>query len=275
MKLSLGFSPCPNDTYIFDALVNHKIETKGYEFDIHISDVEELNHKVLNNELDVSKISFATYPQIHTNYKIVNSGSALGINNGPLIISRTKVYPDELHEVKIAIPGIHTTANLLLTIAFPKAKNKKEYLFSDIEEAILSNEVDAGVIIHETRFTYKKKGLTKITDLGEWWHSNMHLPLPLGGIVIEKKHSQETQNAINALIKDSLMYAMENPQSAEGFIKQHSKELSDEVIKQHIELYVNDYSIDMGKEGRNAIETLFREGVKADCFCMPENDIFV
>ena len=275
MRLSFGFSPCPNDTFMFEALVNRKIKTSGYEFEIVTEDVEKLNQKVINEELDISKISFATYPQIVSSYKILSSGSALGLNNGPLIISKRKIYPDEIPNVKIAIPGTHTTANLLLSIAYPKADKKVEYLFSDIEEAILSNEVDAGVIIHETRFTYQKKGLQKIIDLGEYWQETTKGPLPLGGIVINRKLDRNIQIFIENLIKESVQYAMKQPNSTLPFIKNYSAELDEEVISQHISLYVNDYSTEMGKEGQEAIKRLFKEGSKAGCFSMPENDIFV
>lgn len=275
MRLTFGFSPCPNDTFMFEALANKKIESDGYEFEIIMQDVEKLNQKVINKELDISKISFATYPQIASSYKILSSGSALGINNGPLIISKKKIYPDEVPYIKIAIPGIHTTANLLLSIAYPKANNKFEYLFSDIEEAILSNEADAGVIIHETRFTYQKKGLQKIIDLGEFWYETTNGPLPLGGIVINRNLDKSTQIAVEDFIKKSVQQAMKDPVSTLPFIKNYSDELDEDVISQHISLYVNDYSIKMGKKGQDAIKRLFAEGSKAGCFSMPENDIFV
>ena len=168
-KISLGFSTCPNDTFIFDAMVHQKIDTEGLEFEVILGDVEELNNKALKNELDVTKISYHAFSKIAENYLLLDSGSALGYKNGPLLISKHKIYSDEVNDVKIAIPGANTTANLLLSIAFPNAKNKKEYLFSDIEEVVLSGEMDAGLIIHENRFTYEKKGLKKIIDLGEFW----------------------------------------------------------------------------------------------------------
>ncbi|MBN1187409.1 MAG: 1,4-dihydroxy-6-naphthoate synthase [Bacteroidales bacterium] len=275
MKLTLGFSPCPNDTFIFDALVNKKIDAGEFEFKTIIEDVEQLNQKVIENEPDISKISFAVYPQISSAYKILSSGCALGINNGPLIISKKKIYPDEIPDVKIAIPGTHTTANLLLSIAYPRAKKKFEYLFSDIEDAILANEVDAGVIIHETRFTYQKKGLLKILDLGEFWQKATNGPLPLGGIVIRRSVNINTQRSVELLIKKSVQFALQKPISSLPFIKNYSAELDEDIISQHISLYVNEYSADMGKAGQEAIVRLFKEGSQAGCFTMPENDIFV
>ena len=179
MKLKLGFSTCPNDTFMFDAMVHHKIDTFGLDFDLHLADIEELNQLSLKGELDITKISYAAYTKVSDKYIFLNSGSALGENNGPILISKRKIYPDEVNNLKIAIPGKNTTANMLLSIAYPEAKSKVEYLFSDIEDVVLSDEVDAGLIIHENRFTYEKKGLKKIIDLGEFWERKTNKPIPL------------------------------------------------------------------------------------------------
>ena len=184
MKLRIGFSPCPNDTFIFDAMVHGKIDTEGLEFDIILADVEELNKMAFDAALDVTKVSSHAYTYIADNYLILDSGSALGFGNGPLLIAQRNFSPDEVDDLCIAIPGRFTTANLLLSIAWPRALNRKEYLFSEIENAILKGDVDAGLIIHETRFTYQKRGLVKIADLGEYWTNLTGLPLPLGNIVV-------------------------------------------------------------------------------------------
>jgi len=260
MKLSLGFSPCPNDTYIFDALVNKRIELNKYDFDIEISDVEKLNQQALENNLDITKLSFATYAHVSEKYQILPYGAALGFGNGPLLISKRKIYPDEVPFVKIAIPGAFTTAFLLLKIFWPDSKQIKEYIFSDIEEVVLSGEADAGLIIHETRFTYKKRGLLKISDLGEMWENKTSLPLPLGGIAIKRSLSDKVKNDIGILLKNSLEYANRFPDASLEFIRKNAQETSADITKQHIKLYVNKYSLDLGEEGKKAILHLLNQG---------------
>jgi len=274
-KITLGFSTCPNDTFIFDAMVHHKIDTEGLDFEVILGDVEELNHKAIKNELDVTKISYNAYTKVSDNYLILDSGSALGFKNGPLLISKQKIYPDELKHVIIAIPGFNTTANLLLSVAFPEAKQKKEYLFSDIEEAVLSNEADAGLIIHENRFTYQKKGLRKIVDLGEYWEEKTGLPIPLGGIVVNKNLDQKLQLIINRIMKRSVDYAFDNPKSAYSYIKQYAQEMEEEVMYKHIELYVNDFTKDLGAEGKNAIRQLYDKAISLDVIPKMNEQIFL
>ncbi|HAF28931.1 MAG TPA: 1,4-dihydroxy-6-naphthoate synthase [Bacteroidales bacterium] len=274
-KISLGFSTCPNDTFIFDAMVHHKIDTEGLDFNLVLADVEELNQKALNNELDVTKISYHAFSKIAHNYILLDSGSALGYKNGPLLISKRKIYTDEIKDLKIAIPGLNTTANLLLSIAFPDAKNKKEYLFSDIEEVVLSNEVDAGLIIHENRFTYEKKGLKKIVDLGEYWEQETGLPIPLGGIAVNRKLDHKLQLKINRILKRSVEYAFEDPKSAYPFIKQYAQEMDEEVMYKHIELYVNDFTRDLGVNGRKAIEVLYEKAISLGILPKMNQDLFL
>ena len=186
MKLKLAISPCPNDTFMFDALINKKIDTKNFDFEIIIDDIEKLNTYTKQQEVDISKTSFHNFLKISDNYQLLNSGTAMGKNCGPLIVSKRKIYPDELKDCKIAIPGESTTANLLMQIFFNEAQNKNVYLFSDIEELVLSNECDAGLLIHETRFTYQKRGLKLIADLGNLWENKFNLPIPLGGIIVKE-----------------------------------------------------------------------------------------
>lgn len=274
-KITLGFSTCPNDTFIFDAMVHHKIDTEGLDFEVILGDVEELNQKAINNDLDVTKISYNAYAKVADNYLILDAGSALGFKNGPLLISKQKIYPDELSDVKIAIPGFNTTANLLLSVAFPQANQKKEYLFSNIEEAVLSKEVDAGLIIHENRFTYQKKGLKKIVDLGEYWEERTGLPIPLGGIAVSRNLDQKLQLKINRVMKRSVAYAFENPKSAYPYIKQHAQEMKEEVMYKHIELYVNDFTKDLGTEGKDAVVQLYEKAISLGILPEMNKQIFL
>ncbi|MCK5168811.1 MAG: 1,4-dihydroxy-6-naphthoate synthase [Bacteroidales bacterium] len=274
-KISLGFSTCPNDTFIFDAMVHHKIDTEGLEFNVVLGDVEELNKKALKSELDITKISYHAYSKIANNYILLDSGSALGYKNGPLLISKRKIYPDELNDVKIAIPGLNTTANLLFEIAFPDAKNKKEYLFSDIEEAVLSNEVDAGLIIHENRFTYEQKGLKKIIDLGEYWEKETGLPIPLGGIAVNRDLNRDLQLKINRVLKRSVEFAFENPKSGYPYIKQYAQEMDEEVMYKHINLYVNEFTKDLGNDGREAVKVLYEKAISLGVLAPMVEDIFL
>ncbi len=275
MKLKLGFSTCPNDTFIFDAMVHKKIDTEGLDFELIMGDVEELNQLALNKEIDITKISFHAYAYIADKYKILNSGSALGKNNGPLLISKKKIYPDEIPFLKIAIPGKNTTANLLLHFAYPQLKELKEYLFSDIEQAVLADEVDAGLIIHETRFTYEKKGLQKIIDLGEYWEQKTSLSVPLGGIIINRNIRPETQRKVDRILRRSINFAFENPDSPLEFIREFAQEMEKDVMYRHIELYVNDFTINLKDEGKQSIKFLLQTAVKLGFTHKIPNDIFV
>ena len=259
MKLTLGFSPCPNDTFIFDALVNKKIDTEGLEFETILADVETLNQWALQGNLDITKLSFPAYFQSLDNYVLLNAGSALGKGVGPLLISKyTAENTDSaITNQSIAIPGINTTANLLLSFAFPAAANKIPMIFSAIEDAVLTGKTNLGVIIHENRFTYQQKGLHNIMDLGENWENKMKAPIPLGGIGISQSIKRTTAMKVNALIRKSLEYAFSNYPLITGYVKQHSQEMNEEVMRQHIDLYVNNYSLDLGIDGKEAISTLF------------------
>ena len=275
MTLTLGFSTCPNDTFIFDAAVHHKIDTEGIDFELILADVEELNQKAFEGEIDITKLSYHAYAYAAENYVLLNSGSALGNNNGPLLISKRKIYPDEVNDLKIAIPGKFTTANLLLGIAYPDATNKIPYLFSDIEDAVADEEVDAGLIIHENRFTYETKGLKKIIDLGEFWETKTKMPIPLGGIVINRKHPKDLQVKISNIIKRSIEYAYENPASSLEYIRQYAQEMDAEVMKKHIDLYVNNYSLDLGEKGKQAIKKLYSEASAKKLIPEIREDIFI
>lgn len=258
MKLTLGFSPCPNDTFMFDALVHHKIDTEGLKFDVILEDVETLNLMALEKKLDITKLSFNAFLHVATDYKLLQSGSALGKNCGPLLISKSKDSSFDSNS-KVAIPGKYTTANSLFRLAFPNCMNTTEIVFSDIEDAVLNGSVDAGVIIHENRFTYEEKGLEKVMDLGEYWEKQTQLPIPLGGIAVSRKISPEIQQKIQRVLKRSILYAFQNPKSSEQYVCKYAQEMNYEVMQKHIELYVNEYSVELGDKGREAIRYLFEK----------------
>lgn len=261
-KISLAFSYCPNDTFIFDAMVHHKIDTEGLTFDVIMGDVEDLNNLAFRNTADVTKLSFHAFGHLTKNYILLNSGSALGRGCGPLLITRPDMM-DKINQINdwlIGIPGKNTTANFLLGLAFPNAKNKKSLIFSDIENELLEGKIDAGLIIHENRFTYQQKGLIKIKDLGEYWEEQYALPIPLGGIAANRRLSAETIQKIDRVLRKSIEFAFENPNESKAYVQQHAQEMSEEVCKKHIDLYVNDFSINLGKEGVFAVETLMKKG---------------
>lgn len=256
-RLTLGYSPCPNDCFIFDALVNGRLDTGDIQFDVVLEDVETLNKWALAGKLDITKLSYHAYTKVISQYILLRAGSALGFNCGPLLIAN-RTFADPAKEIKtVAIPGELTTANFLLSLAFPTLQNKVPMLFSDIEQAVLDGKVDAGLIIHENRFTYQEKGLKKVMDLGEFWDAHFHAPIPLGGIVMKRTHAPEQINAVNHLIRKSVELAFENPDATMPYVRAHAQAMRDEVMKQHINLYVNNYSIDLGEDGLAAIKGMF------------------
>lgn len=261
MKLTLGFSPCPNDTFIFDALIHHKIDTEGIEFDVLFDDVETLNQKAMCGELDITKLSFHAFAYVTEKYVLLDAGSALGFGVGPLLISNGPMSEKEISanasSLRVGIPGKYTTANFLLGIAYPYLLNKQEIVFSEIENALMKKEIDLGLIIHENRFTYQEKGLHKIVDLGAYWEKLTGCAIPLGGIVVNRNLDEETQQKVNRLVRKSVEFALENPSSGIAFIRKYAQEMEESVMYKHIKLYVNDYTVSLGKGGRNAINTLF------------------
>lgn len=281
MKLTLGFSPCPNDTFIFDALIHHKIDTEELEFEVFYDDVETLNQKAFRGELDITKLSYHAFAYLTDKYALLDAGSALGFGVGPLLICKGDA--DELYsqlqtdncQLKIGIPGKYTTANFLLGLAFPQATNKVELVFSDIEDAVLEGRVHVGLIIHENRFTYQDKGLKKIIDLGDFWEKKTGCAIPLGGIVANRNLPVDVQHKINRVLRKSVEYAFANPKSGLEFIKQHAQEMSEEVMYKHIELYVNKYSVDLGVEGRKAINLLFGTALEKGIIPEIKNGLFL
>ncbi len=257
MKVTLGFSPCPNDTFIFDALVNNKTDTRDIQFEVVLEDVQTLNNLALQGKLDVSKISYGVLPLVLNDYTVLNSGGALGKGVGPLLISAAPFDLAKISSKTIAIPGENTTAHMLFSLAFPGARKKIFKVFHEIEDAVLNNEVDAGVIIHENRFTYHLKGLHKLLDLGEFWERTTGVPIPLGGIVAKRSLGQDVIGDIDTYIRNSVEYAFNNHhQELAGYVKQHSQEMSEEVMRKHIDLYVNQYSIDLKEDGKKSVMIL-------------------
>lgn len=281
MKLTLGFSPCPNDTFIFDALIHHKIDTEGLDFEVFFDDVETLNQKAFRGELDVTKLSYHAFTYVTEQYVLLDAGSALGFGVGPLLICKDEKFLDQkyldsqISNLKIAIPGKYTTANFLLSLAFPEGKNKSEVLFSEIENQLINGEMDLGLIIHENRFTYQDKGLHKILDLGDFWEQQTGCAIPLGGITANRNLPEEIQHKLNRVLRKSVEFAFENSKSGLEFIRQHSQEMSEEVMYKHIDLYVNKYSVNLGEEGRKAIQILFDKALKLDIIPKIKNDIFL
>lgn len=281
MKLTLGFSPCPNDTFIFDALIHHKIDTEGLDFEVVFDDVETLNQKAVKGELDITKLSFHAFAHVADKYALLDAGSALGFGVGPLVIcaDESLVHSEKLKmensPLRIGIPGELTTANFLLGIAFPNLRNKQVMVFSAIEDALLNKEIDLGLIIHENRFTYQDKGLFKIVDLGNYWEELTGCAIPLGGIVINRSLDHEIQLKVNRLIRKSVEFAFENPKSGIDFISSHAQAMDEAVMYKHIELYVNKYSIDLGAEGRKAIDILFKMAQEKGIIPQISKDLYV
>jgi 1,4-dihydroxy-6-naphthoate synthase len=275
MELTLGFSPCPNDCFIFDALIHQKIDTQGLTFNVVMEDVEALNNKAFKQELDITKLSYHAFLHLTHEYALLNSGSALGFNCGPLLIKKAGTEILNINYAKIAIPGKYTTANFLLSLAYPKAQHKIELLFSDIEQAVLNGTVDAGLIIHENRFTYQERGLSKIIDLGEYWESLIHAPIPLGGIVVKRNIDYKLQQTINSLIKQSVEFAFANPESCMPFVREHAQEMSEDVMKKHIALYVNEFSVNLGSVGKHAIHLMFEKAIQNNLIATVHESIFV
>lgn len=259
MEITIGFSPCPNDTFIFDALVNNKIDTEGITFKPILEDVETLNQWALKGKLDITKLSFPTYFQTKKFYQLLDSGSALGKGVGPLLITGNNRYSaNEMlnNNSTILLPGINTTAHLLFSYAYPNAKNKIFTVFHEIEDAIATLQFDYGVIIHESRFTYQNKGLFKVADLGAVWESKTGVPIPLGGIVIKNSLGINLCKKINKIIQRSLQHSWTNYPVISNYVQQHAQTMSEIVMRHHIELYVNDYTMNLGEDGWLAITTL-------------------
>jgi 1,4-dihydroxy-6-naphthoate synthase len=277
MNVRLGFTPCPNDCFMFDAIVHKRIDLEGLTFDMHFADVEALNREAFAGTAELSKLSYHAAARVSRQYAVLTSGSALGRNCGPLLISKRPITRDEVAAggVTVAIPGRYTTANLLLRLAFPGATRTTELVFSQVEGALLAGDFDAGVIIHENRFTYEAKGLRKILDLGEFWEDETGLPIPLGAIVVNRSLPAAVQQTANRVIRRSVEYAFAHPDASRAYVRAHAQEMDEDVMRRHIALYVNDFSIDLGQEGRRAVETLFERAASAGIITAAPSGIFI
>lgn len=281
MKLTIGFSPCPNDTFIFDALIHHKIDTEGLDFEVFYDDVETLNQKAFRGELDITKLSYHAFAYAADKYILLDAGSALGFGVGPMLICQGNAEKLKARletgdaSLKIGIPGKYTTANFLLSLAYPDATNKHELVFSDIENAVLDGRVDVGLIIHENRFTYQDKGLHKIIDLGDYWEKRTGCAIPLGGIVANRNLPLDVQHKINRVLKRSVEFAFANPKSGLEYIRSHAQEMSEEVMYKHIDLYVNKFSVDLGEEGKKAVKLLFNTALEKQIIPSVSESLFL
>ncbi len=256
MKLTLGLSPCPNDTFIFDALVNGALDLGGLELEVFHEDVQTLNEWAMAGRLDATKLSYGVLPRVAGEYGLLEAGGALGRGVGPLLVARPGVAAFEPSRMTVAIPGEQTTAHLLFSLAHPGAAGKRFLLFSEIEAAVARGEVDAGVIIHESRFTYARKGLVKLLDLGEHWEARTGAPIPLGGIVVRRSLGREVALRLDALIRQSLALSRARWPALSEYVRCHAQEMEEAVMRQHVELYVNDFSVALGEPGRRAVATL-------------------
>lgn len=257
-NLTLGFSPCPNDTFIFDAMIHGKVDTEGLEFEVIMEDVEALNRRAFAGDIAITKLSYHAFAHLADRYVLLDAGSALGNNCGPLLVAAQSLNDEQINAGPIAIPGKMTTANFLLSLAYPLAGNKTETLFSDIEDAVLRGDAVAGLIIHENRFTYQQKGLVKLLDLGEYWETTTGLPIPLGGIVVHRGLPLEVQEKVNRVMRRSVEYAFAHPDDVMPFVRSYAQAMDDAVMRAHIDLYVTTFTADLGVEGRNAVEAMFK-----------------
>jgi 1,4-dihydroxy-6-naphthoate synthase len=264
MTLTVGFSPCPNDTFLFDALVNGRLDTGGLRFDVVLDDVETLNRWALEGRLDVSKISYGVLPLVAREYALLRSGGALGQGVGPLLVARPGGGAFDPGVATVAIPGEHTTAHLLFSLAFPGAARKRFMLFSEIERAVATGAVDAGVIIHESRFTYEARGLVKLLDLGEHWQALTRGPIPLGGIVVRRSLGPAVGREVERLVAESARVALADAPRIGEYVRRHAQELDEDVLRRHVALYVNDFSIDVGEAGARAVRTLLEVYARAN-----------
>lgn len=252
-SIRLAISPCPNDTFMFDAIVNHRIDLRGFNIAVEYHDIEELNAMALRREADITKCSTAILPAITASYKMLDSGAALGRGNGPLMVRRRGECSPIRH---VAVPGLHTTANALVMRLFPDIERRTPMLFSDIAKAVERGDYDAGVLIHEGRFVFERENLELVADLGLEWERVMGLPLPLGSIVAARDMDAESVVAFEQLLRESIAYAFQHPMASRDYVKSHARELDDDVIDKHIALFVNDFSLSLGDEGRRAVEAL-------------------
>ncbi len=255
-KISLGFSPCPNDTFIFDALVNGRVSLPGCALRAVLHDVETLNQMAFDQVLDVTKLSFYAWLKVQANYRLLASGGALGYGCGPLVIARKPLRREDMSGCRIVLPGQWTTAHLLLQLWAPEARQRRFVPYDRIFAALDAGEADCGVIIHESRFTFQAAGFQAVVDLGAWWEAETGLPIPLGCIAAHRRVPKDLLPQLEEKIRNSIEAARQDPQSALPYIRAHAQEMTIEVLRAHIDTFVNDFSRDLGTTGRKAIETL-------------------
>lgn len=284
MRIKLAYSPCPNDTFAFHAMVHGLVDCEGLEFDVNLADVEQLNKAAADGLYDVCKISYHAFFYLADKYLMLRSGSALGYHNGPLLVTKQgsslsalqgKELAITLSQSNIAIPGIMTTGALLLRVAFPEAKNTTPILFSEVADAVLSGDFEAGVLIHEGRFTYKEKGLGLIMDLGENWHNISALPIPLGGIAVSREIDPDTAEKIGRVLKRSILFALENPEISRNYVACNAQEMDVDIQRKHIGLFINDYTLEIGEEGENAVRELFKRLSITDSQIIYRDKLFI
>ncbi|MFA6127440.1 MAG: 1,4-dihydroxy-6-naphthoate synthase [Bacteroidales bacterium] len=275
MKISLGYSTCPNDTFIFDALVNGKIDNEGIEFVTYLTDVEDLNLLAFKGDLDVTKLSYHAWLHVWKSYRILDAGSAVGKGSGPVLVAKNQCLDPRYQSLSVAIPGEYTTANLLLRMAYPNIKEKKIFVFSDIEQAVLDGETEAGVLIHENRFTYEKRGLVLLRDLGQFWEESTHSPLPLGGIMAHRRLAQDVVRKINRLVRLSLEFALADPQGTIPYMRKFAQCMDQAVLDAHLKAFVNEFSVELGTDGKRAINILIDKSIAAGLINDRPEDYFI
>jgi 1,4-dihydroxy-6-naphthoate synthase len=257
MNTTLGFSPCPNDTFLFHALVHDRVEIERLpRLEVRMADVETLNRLAIEGRLDITKVSYGVVPQLLSRYVVLRAGGAMGFGCGPLIVARSALRRDALAGARIAIPGRHTTAALLLRLYAPEAGTLLEMPYERIMPAVEAGEVDAGLIIHESRFTFQEHGLVQVVDLGAWWEEETGSPIPLGAIVARRALGEERLRRIEAAVRASAEAAMADPDASRDYVREHAQEMDEEVMQRHIDLYVNAFSIDVGEPGERAVRAL-------------------
>ncbi len=283
MKLATAYSPCPNDTFIFDAMVHGRVDTEGLTFEPVLADVEELNHRAFAKTTDtaqrgaypITKLSYHALAHVQRDYRLLDAGSALGEGIGPLLIAERGLSEAEITAGPLATPGEFTTASFLLRLAYPRANDLRPYVFNEIEAAIRAREVAAGVIIHENRFTYAERGFSLLLDLGEFWENATGMPIPLGGIAVRRDLPQGVQETIGRVLRRSVDYALTNPTASASYVAAHAQEMAPDVQYLHIRTYVNDYSVSLGEKGRAAVRTLFRMAAERELIRGLQDDLFV
>ncbi|MDD2319030.1 MAG: 1,4-dihydroxy-6-naphthoate synthase [Geobacteraceae bacterium] len=273
--LTLGYSPCPNDTFLFYPLVHGRVPCHGLHFVERLEDVETLNRLAMAGALDICKVSYHAFAHIRERYILLRSGGAMGKGCGPLIVAKKAFQPEQLRRKKIAVPGRFTTASLLLQLFDPSLTELIFLPFDEIMPAVQEGRVEAGVIIHESRFTFHTYGLQKVLDLGEWWEKCSGLPLPLGGIAARRSLGPSLLAMLSEIVRASVAYARNHPAETLGYVHGHSQEMSEQVCSSHIDLYVNDYSLDPGPEGESAAEFLFARGEQLGLLPASSTPLFV